>query len=622
MSAESDRPSWTARAFTWWADHPAAQVTVLVLVSVFAIVGYRNPSVLSDHLVPLLESLSPVEEEGSDEFQERLNRNYLDAAKPPPSNVRGFQVGGGDCVLVVTVESDEEDFFTAQRLGVLREVADGLEALPQVESNLWLDSVPEFNLFGLTGTLLPSENASQRQIDDARKRVLDNPLAVGQLISPDARTILFHLRVDWFYVTEDSDATTAIRQRAEEIAARTPGAKFGFQLTGPVPLHLMVVNNHVTDSMKYQLIGYSIMLISALVLFRGFSAVIIVALAPAVGVFWTMGLLRFADLQDNPFNDIIVPVLISLVGLTDAVHLMVEIRQQRASGLDTSQAARRGIARVGLACLLTSVTTAIGFLSLMTAHHEIVREFGWCCVVGIAMTFISVLTVIPLGCRSPLGKRLHVGIGKSLVDGQLRRIGPLVDWVLRRDRRVAVAAIVATLVLGVISLQLTPDEKRYSGLSESGEAAKALRHLDDSLGGLEFGYVSVSWSASAQQGELLDVLSEVNDVLQGEPLIGHPLSLHQLLTALPGEGEPEERMSLLELLPPELKRSFYVPEYRTASVQFRIKDLGIAAYSDTFTRIETRLDQMMTEHPEFFAPTRWRCGLALDQRLSDRDRSR
>ena len=410
--------------------------------------------------------------------------------------------------------------------------------------------------------------------------------------------MLFHLGIDWLYVTDDEEATTAIRQCAERIA-QTSGANFKFQLTGPVPLHLMVVNNHVTDSMKYQLIGYSIMLIAALVLFRGLSAVIIVALAPAIGVFWTMGLLHFADLQDNPFNDIIVPVLISLVGLTDSVHLMVEIRQQRAAGHDTREAARRGIARVGLACLLTSVTTAIGFLSLMTAHHEIVRDFGWCCVVGIAMTFVSVLTVIPLGCRSPLGRRLHIGIGKSLVDGQLRRIGPLVDWVLRRDRRIALAAIASTILLAAISLQLTPDEKRYSGLSESGEAAQALRHLDDALGGLEFGYVSLSWTADAREGELLEVLTKVDRLLESEPLIGHPIGLHQLLEALPGDGEPDERMSLLELLPPELKRSFYVPEYRTASVQFRIKDLGIAAYSDTFTRIEAKLDGLMQTHPEF-----------------------
>lgn len=88
------------------------------------------------------------------------------------------------------------------------------------------------------------------------------------------------------------------------------------------------------------------------------------------------------------------------------------------------------------------------------------------------MTLVSVLTVIPLGCRSPLGRRLHVGLGKSLVDGQLKRIGPVVDWVLRHDRFVAWGTIAVTAVLAAISLQLVPDERRYSGMSESLKRAK------------------------------------------------------------------------------------------------------------------------------------------------------
>lgn len=598
MNSNQEPIGFASRLFYWWADHPLAQITVLVVMSVIALIGFVQPTLITDRLSWLVDQETPLEQLSE---QPRLPTLGTATRRAPPSNVQPFQVGGGECVLVARIaDSSDADFLTPEHLRAMRQVADGLQAMPQVRSILWLESVPGFNLFGLSGTLLPSENASSRQLDRARERVLENPLAVGQLISQDGRTLLMHINIDWFYATSDEAATVAIRQRAEAMEAKIPGSSIEFQLTGPVPLHLMMANNHVTDSRKYQMIGYAIMLISAVILFRGFSAVVIVAVAPAVGVFWTTGMLHFLDLQDNPFNDIIVPVLISLVGLADSVHLMVEIRQQRASGLDVAESARRGIARVGMACLLTSLTTAIGFVSLMWAHHEIVREFGWCCVVGVTMTFVSVLTVIPLGCRSRLGNGLHIGLGNSLIDGQLRRIGPLVDWVLRHDRMVARLAIASTLVLALIALQLTPDEKRYSGLSESGEAAQALRHLDQSLGGLEFGVVEVLWfdeSADAD-GELLDVLGEIDDLLSNEPLIGNPLGIGQLLAALPGDGDAKERMTLLELLPPPLKRAFYVPEKQFASVQFRLKDLGIAAYSDSFSRIEQGLETIANGHSD------------------------
>jgi predicted RND superfamily exporter protein len=233
-------------------------------------------------------------------------------------------------------------------------------------------------------------------------------------------------------------------------------------------------------------------------------------------------------------------------------------------------------------------------------------------VLGVGMTFISVLTAVPLGCRSPLGRQLHVGLGKSLVDGQLRRIGPLVAWILKHDRKVAWVAIALTLALAGVSSQLKPDEKRYSGLSESGEAAKALRQLDQSLGGLEFGYVSVGWAPTAGHGELLEVLLEVDNALIHEPLIGHPLGLHDLLAVMPGDGEAAERMTLLELLPASLKRAFYIPEDRTASVQFRVQDIGIAKYGPAFERIEAELEKVMQRHPDFLlqlqgdAVWRWR----------------
>ncbi|TWU16210.1 efflux RND transporter permease subunit [Allorhodopirellula heiligendammensis] len=592
------------RMFYWWADRPLAQAFVLVSMSTIAMIGYLQPSLILDWVA----SADSAVEDPSPQTKHRRGLPGPTGLKGAAAKVEPFQVAGGECVLVAR----SDDFFTAAGLTAMRSVASELSALPQVRSVLWLDDIPDFNVFGLSGTLLPSSHASARQLEATREQVLRNPLAVGQLISPDGKTLLLHLELDWFFVTNDDAATIEIREQAERAVQQVGGVDIDFQLTGPVPLHLMTVENHVANSRQYQLYGYAIMLLSALFLFRGLAAVLLVAVAPAMGVFWTMGMLHFFDLQDNPFNDIIVPILISLVGLTDAVHLMVEIRSQRAAGRSVRDATRQGIARVGLACVLTSLTTAIGFISLTFAHHEIVQDFGWCCVLGVAMTLVSVLTVIPLGCRSPLGRRLHVGLGKSMIDGQLKRIDPLVGWVLRHDRVVAGAAIVATAVLALISLNLQPDEKRYSGLSESAEAAQALRHLDQSLGGLEFGFVSVNWSEQADEGDLLVVLQEVDDALRQESLIGHPLGLHQLLAALPGDGDAAERMTLLELLPQSLKRAFYQPEGRSAWVQFRVQDLGIAAYGEVFPRIESRLNEVMGEYPGYSlalegdAPWRWR----------------
>jgi hypothetical protein len=151
-------------------------------------------------------------------------------------------------------------------------------------------------------------------------------------------------------------------------------------------------------------------------------------------------------------------------------------------------------------------------------------------------------------------------------------------------------------------------------LPRRSEVSTAMRWIDEAFGGLEFSSIEVRWSEpiAADAPEVLEAIGQVDDLLRTEPLIGHPLSIRSLLAVLPGEGNPAERMSMVALLPPPLKRAFFVPEDRSATVTFRVRDVGIAQYGPVFERIEAGLDRIGKEHPEFTfhldgtAAWRWR----------------
>ena len=88
------------------------------------------------------------------------------------------------------------------------------------------------------------------------------------------------------------------------------------------------------------------------------------------------------------------PVLVSMIALTDGVHLLVNIRERRAAGDSRREASRWAIEHVGVACFLTSLTTAIGFGSLMLAQSRFVREFGEVCMYGVVIAFTAVITFL------------------------------------------------------------------------------------------------------------------------------------------------------------------------------------------------------------------------------------
>ena len=575
------------RCTSWIVDRPYFAYLLLIVISSIATIGYVNPNLITDLFEAKEEQIEATD--GSDSTYE------------PLPDVESFSLNA-QAVLVVECDS----VFTSRGSKAIRHVVEALENTDFIDSVLWMDEIPMLNIFGLPEPLLPPETASPERFLAAKKKALAHPFIHGQLLSSDTNTLLMMVDFDFLFIKSDDDCIVGLREVAEKSAQQFPDVDLEFSVTGRLPIYVTAMKSHNANQYYYQIIGYSMIAIMAIILFRGLAAVFVVALAPMMGVFWTLGFIRFFEFQNNPFNDVVLPVLVSLVGLTDGVHLMVQIRKLRsgANGLPALKprdAARSGIHQVGWACALTSLTTAIGFGSLALAHHEMVREFGYCCVIGVLLTFVSVVTTIPLACSTWLGKYVQVGQSKSLIDKNLDRIGGIVNYVLPRTRTVSTIAIAATAFFILISLTLRPDERRSSVMPTRAEAAVAMQKLDGAMGGLETAEVALSWNDSVDKDapEVITVIGKVDDLLNKEPLIGHPLSIRSLIDSLPGDGPIEERMSMLELLPPSLKRSFYTPEYRYATVNFRVQDLGIAKYSDVFGRIKEGIQEIETEHPNF-----------------------
>lgn len=574
------------RFMAWTVDHRRTTLLAVASITLLAIIGQTYPQWVRQFFTKHTETA--VSAETSMEFESTTRET---------PDVDPISLSASDAVIVV----ESSKFFTPAGAMAMRHVVDELEQLDYVQSILWMDRVPILNIFGLPEPLFPRSEASPERFAAAQAKAMKHPLVGGQLLAEDGQTMLLLVSFDFDYVRSNEQCTVELREAAEKAASDFPEVPLRFRITGRMPAYITAMEAHEANQLKYQLIGYGAIFVMAIILFRGIRAVLIVSLAPIVGVFWTLGFLKFFNLQDNPFNDVILPVLVSLVGLTDGVHLMVQIRKLRANGQSQLDAARNGVQQVGFACLLTSLTTAIGLGSLALAHNVWVQDFGWCSVIGVTLMFIAVVTIIPLVCSTRIGSQIHVGHDKSLIDRNLTKIGELVEVVLRYPRAISLIGIVATLMCLAISLTLRPDERRANSLPEHSEAYQALNHMDQVLGGLEFARVDINWTREIADTapEILDVVSDVDDLLHTEPLIGYPLSIRNLVDALPGDGDSGDRMMMMELLPPPLKRAFFTPEEGHAVVTFRVQDIGIAKFGPVFTRLETGLAEIAAKYPHF-----------------------
>jgi hypothetical protein len=529
-------------------------------------------------------------EEQSDDSDDRLLREVNDQ----------FELRTSTCFLVV----EADDLFTPESVTAMRHIVREVEALDYVDRVFWLDELAVVNAFGLPKPLLPREDAGPEAFQEAKRLALEHPLVAGQLVSPDATTLLMPVAIDWLNVTPNSNAecSTQLSTAARAAAAEHPEADLQVRLTGSLPIFIAQSEAFKRNDRKFMIIGYVLTGIIAVILFRGLSAVLIVASAPTLAVFWASGLIRLLDINRNDLTNGILPVLVTMVGMTDGIHLMVYIRRLRAEGSSPLESACGAIRRVGLACLLTSVTTAIGFCSLLLAESPFIRDFGLACSVGVLASFAAVITIIPLACSTPLAKNVHLGQQHDIIGKGIERFSGLVDWIVRRNRLITTFAVLATIVCAVAALQLRPDGRRGNVLPPDSEAAQALEHCDKAFGGIEYVRVVVGWPAgmSDTAPEIFNAVKDVEGVIANEPLLKHPLSIRSIVESLPGDqADPAARMGFLHLMPPELQRVLYNPDQRRTLVTVRVQDIGLAKYNPVFDRVDLELAKLEATHPGF-----------------------
>jgi uncharacterized protein len=91
----------------------------------------------------------------------------------------------------------------------------------------------------------------------------------------------------------------------------------------------------------------------------------------------------------------VVPILIVGLGVDYAIHLTDRYREEVGDGAATAPGFHRASATVGVALVLASVTTAIGFLTNLLSPIQSLATLGVLAAVGIVAALVMTLTFVP-----------------------------------------------------------------------------------------------------------------------------------------------------------------------------------------------------------------------------------
>jgi predicted RND superfamily exporter protein len=146
----------------------------------------------------------------------------------------------------------------------------------------------------------------------------------------------------------------------------------------------------------------------------------------------------------------IVPILIIGLGVDYGIHLTSRYRDEVGSGSGVTLGATRAIGTVGVALVLATVTTAIGFLTNIVNPIPALADFGILASLGIVASFILMLTFVP-ALRVLLDRRAERA-GRLPTDGMGATSSRLLPQLIGRTSfladRMPIPTLAVMLVLG------------------------------------------------------------------------------------------------------------------------------------------------------------------------------
>ena len=213
------------------------------------------------------------------------------------------------------------------------------------------------------------------------------------LISEDGRTAVLLARVS---ARPDIDAVRGrIMDQIRAGAIRTLGAERAPHYAGIGVVYDALNRQTMRDSGVYLGIAFAVMAILLRLVLRRWLAVAIAIVPPVVVSVMTMGLFT---LTGRPFTQVtsILPMLVLVIGLSDAIHLISHYYTERralAPGEPRREMVARASAWVALPNLFTALTTAAGFLALASSRMPAIRDLGLAAAAAMMIGWVLTLLV-------------------------------------------------------------------------------------------------------------------------------------------------------------------------------------------------------------------------------------
>ncbi len=526
--------------------------------------------------------------------------------------------GADDDMMILVVHADGADLLEPHRVDALYRLGRDLEALPEIRSVTSIASTPPLigsepgllDMDALRDTM-PAQMGPEWQ--HWRERALGNRLLVPSLLAPDGQTTA--MMVEAKYETSDVSAIQPLVASVKEVMAAHQGeAGLQLGLAGIPPVRAAFFTSFQDDTMVFIPIGGLFMTMCLFLIFRNVHGILIPGLAATLPVMMVFGVMGWTGEPIGLLSQTYISLL-PAIAIADAIHMVTrfheELRARTPAGTVPTreirwQAIQTAASKIGAACLLTSITTAVGFLSLVVAQMPILQHFGLYAALGILLAYGGVLFLVPLLLVFTRGGPM-TGPSEDGPSRTDRFLLACADFSIERPK--VVLAVTAAILAGAIwfGRGVEVDNNLSHTLADSHPVSQANYRADRELGGILGLEIDLQGDPDVlKQPEVLRALLAFEEWALSQPEVKQATSpatwIAMLLQATTGvyaavdSPEAAAQFYLLAEADPAFTRMIDA-DYSRARMLLTLTDNGAKAFDPTVQRIDAALQEHLADVP-------------------------
>nr|WP_046030962.1 MMPL family transporter [Vibrio vulnificus] len=454
--------------------------------------------------------------------------------------------------------------------------------------------------------LYQSYPLTAERIAKVRAVAMSEPLLVNALVSEKGDVAVINITMQMPGVDETAEVNEVVayvEQMLSHYRAEYPDVTI--YKAGIIAMNHSFAMAAQNDSATLVPTMLLVILVFLTLMLRSFLSVLATLVVIIGAIVATLGIVGWAGMFLHVAS-VNVPTLIMTLAVADCVHVIASMRHFMRQGMPKSQAIHRSVTLNFVPIIITSVTTAIGFLMMNMSDSPVLRDFGNLSALGVMIACMLSVSLLPA-----LLNLLPVRFSAKQAAKSSDIMDKLADLVVhRRNVLLPLSIVVIAGSAALIPYNKVNDESiKY--FDTSSEFRQAADFMEQRIGGMTT--MSIAIKTHQSQGiaspEFLEVLGEFTRWLREQPETDHVASLSDIYKrlnknmhgddsayyALPAERELAAQYLLLyEMSLPfglDLNNQVNVDK-SSVKLQLTVKNLG----SVELVALEERIYQWFASH--------------------------